>query len=165
MDRDVAERLLDRTHAFIPRIDARVSFLFTITGAQLAIAVVNLRVEDFSHLTITLLAVAYLVSAGWVVVCLYNSTFPQLENSRRSLLFFKDISGFSREDYVHAASTASPDELLEDILSQVWRNAQIVDEKYRLLRWAWRGTWVSLVLWICLLASSSWIYQRIPAVG
>ena len=128
---EAVERQLDRVQAFMPRIDARVSAMFAIVSAQIAIAAINLQIDDFRVWWVAVPSVMFFTLAGFCVFCLYRCIHPNLVGGSNSLVFFGTIAKMREAEYIDKMRAVSEEEYIKDVLGQVWRNSEIVAEKYK----------------------------------
>jgi hypothetical protein len=158
------ERQLDRIGAFYPRLDAKVSALFAIASAQLAVAALNLSANDLKLWWITVPLAFFLFAICWTLINLYRCAYPHLEGGNRSLIYFKEIAALRESEYIEQLEAADQAALKEDVAGQIWRNSEIVCCKYRYLKSATIAAMLSLLPWSILLASTSLTHLRIPVV-
>lgn len=113
----------------------------------------------------SLCAIAALVSL-WLGL---NAVIPVLRSTKEpkkyhSLVFFQHVAEFgSAAEYVAAVTTATPDELAEDLARQTHAIAQILAEKFWYLTWSTRlVVFVELpafLVLVLMLASSTFFAQ------
>jgi len=159
-----AERQLDRVQSFFPRIDSKVSAIFAITAAQLAIAALNLSREDLVHWYVWVLMALFIGGVGWTMISLYFCTYPHLGGGDASLTYFKKIAEMSEEEFDGRYKALTHSELQDDFIRQVWRNAQIVNIKYWYLRNATISSMLSLAPWTLLLLAVTLAQGDVPLV-
>jgi hypothetical protein len=147
-----AQDQLNLVMAFFPRVDAKISVLLGIDLAMLAfLAAKAPKLELWEGRLLFAGIPLFLLGASlWH---LYRASFPQLEGGRESLIYFREIAsrteGKFMEEYKKQSSTA----YLNDLLSQVWRNAQILAQKFDHLKTAFLLMAWSIVPWLVTLAS------------
>lgn len=155
---------LDRTQGFFGRVEGKASFLLAVDLALLGSVAVALPVKDLSSVG----GVSGLVAATFLsfsLVNLYAAFYPHLKNPQSSLIFFADIARLTAADYQARIRAASPAELAEDALCQVWRNAQILDKKFKRSRSAFLLTAAALPFWLCVLSTSTLSAGAVPGVS
>lgn len=165
MTLETAERQLDRIQSFFPRIDAKVSALFAIAAGQIAIAAVNLSIDDWRRWWVAVPAAAFILIVGWALLNLYRCAFPHLEGGNQSLVYFNEIAKLRESEYIDRYTAVSQADLLNDITGQIWRNAEIVKCKYGYLKRATIAAMLSLIPWTCLLAATSLTHWKMPALS
>lgn len=162
---EIAERQLDRVQTFFPRIDSKVSAIFAITSAQIAVAALNVTSDDLGVWWIFLLLACFVGGAGWTMLSLYYCTYPHLKGGESSLIYFKKIAERSEADYATRYGAITEDELKADFIKQIWRNSQIVDTKYWYLKNATIASMLSLIPWGLLLLNTTLAKGKVPVVG
>lgn len=149
------ERQLDRMQAFFPRLDSKATSLFAIDSAMLAVASARFRPDHmdnwYTALPAALFVVAIVLSLGFFFV----ASVPNVKGGGTSLIFFGSIAPRTEGQYAAECDAASEADLLRDFRQQVWRNAQILREKYRYVRYAFIAMASSIAPWCWYLAASS----------
>jgi hypothetical protein len=159
---EAMERQLDRLLTFFPRVDSKVSSLFAVTSAQLAVAALNLTLNDLKVWWITGCVVVFALCALWVMVHLYRCAYPHLEGGQQSLIYFAEIVKKQSHAYVRAIDNVKNDAYREDVAGQIYRNAEILCLKYRFLKRATIGASVSTLPWSALLLATSLSHWKLP---
>jgi len=165
LSQEALERQLDRLLTFFPRIDAKVSALFAVTSAQIAIAALNLTLDDLKQWWVSGAAVVFGLCAVWVIVHLYRCAYPHLEGGRSSLVYFAQIADVREAEYIRGILTVTPAAYREDIAGQIWRNAEILCCKYRFLKRATIGASFGVLPWSVLLLATSLAHWTIPIIS
>jgi hypothetical protein len=158
------ERQLDRIQQFFPRIDAKVSALFAVASAQIAIAAINLSTNDLKLWWVAVPLAAFLLIITWAMFNLYRVAYPHLDGGNASLVYFREIAKLRESDYISKLGALSSDEFKADLAGQVWRNSEIVGCKYRFLKLATISAMLSLIPWTVLLVATSLTHGRFPVV-
>lgn len=159
---EVAERHLAALQSFHPRIDGKVSAIFAVSSAQLALVAVNVTMDDFLIWYKASLAAAFIVITVAVHVNLYLSTYPQLAAGSRAFTFFGHVSRMGEAEFISEYTALTVDQLLHDFSRQIWRNSQIVAAKYHYLKIASISLFISLIPWTLLLAILSLSEWKLP---
>ncbi|MET4594563.1 MULTISPECIES: Pycsar system effector family protein [unclassified Sphingomonas] len=159
---EALERQLDRLLTFFPRIDSKVSALFAVTSAQLAVAALNLTLNDLKVWWITGCLVAFALCALWVMIHLYRCAYPHLEGGQQSLIYFAEIVKKQSHAYVRSIDSVKGEVFREDLAGQIYRNAEILCLKYRFLKRATVGASVSTLPWVALLLATSLSHWKMP---
>lgn len=159
---EALERQLDRLLTFFPRVDSKVTSLFAVTSAQLAVAALNLTLSDLKVWWITGVLIAFVLCAAWVMVHLYRCTYPHLEGGQQSLIYFAEIVKKQPHAYVRAIDSVKLEAYREDVAGQIYRNAEILCLKYRFLKRATIGASVSIIPWSALLLATSLSHWKLP---
>lgn len=161
-DCDVAERQLDRVLGFFPRIDTKASALFAISSAELAVAAVNMQLDDFKSWYIAIPASGFFLLVAVVFVLLYKCAYPHLDGGTNSLIYFREIAKLTEADYVRRYTSYVHSERLNDLSGQIWRNAQIASLKFQYLKWGTIALMLSLIPWTALLLATSLTHWKAP---
>lgn len=142
---------LDRMQAFFGRVEGKASFLFAVNLALLGSSAVAIPLKTPGS-PAGFIGLAALALLGFSMVNLYAAFYPHLTNSRTSLLYFADIAQISATDFRHRIRAASSADRADDALCQVWRNAEILDKKFKRSRSAFLLTGGAIPFWLTLLA-------------
>lgn len=162
---EVAERQLALVQSFIPRLDSKVSALFAIVSAQLAVAALNLTAADLPKWYVTIPLTVFLSMIAWTYLNLYRCAFPHLDGGQASLVYFAEIAKRRESDFVTQFMDVSVTDLTNDICGQIWRNSEIVTCKFKYLKSATQWAMGSLLPWAIVLISASFSNGRIPIIS
>src|SRR5437660_9840787 len=126
---EVAAAQLDRVLAFFPRADAKGSVLLAVDTGMLAVLASNSPPSSSFDwiILITLLPVLLLGMSLWH---LYMGAFPSLKGGHDSLIYFREISNRTEYRFIEEFIAQLDEARLKDVLSQVWRNSEILREKF-----------------------------------
>ncbi len=161
---EAADRQLDRTHNFFPRIDGKISTLFAIVTGQIAVAAINLDAENLKHIWIWLPGIAYTLLTLISMHHLYDATYPQLEGGESSLIYFAEVAKMEESEFKKNFCDLSDSEYLDQISSQIWRNSQIVDKKFSDLKSATRAIMLATLPWAMLIVSAAVLAKKVPVL-
>jgi hypothetical protein len=156
------ERQLDRTQAFIPRLDTKVSAVFAIQAGQIAVASLNLTFGDLKIWWIAAPLAVFLATAAFVIFNLYRCTYPHLKGGNSSLIYFNEIAKLREAEFIQRFGALSTAEFKNDLAAQIWRNAEIACLKYGYLRQATVAAMLSLLPWTGLLLATSLAHWTLP---
>jgi len=153
IDKLVAARdQLNRTLTFFSRVDSKASVILGVnTGllavlATRAVPLVALRWEWVPiGLTLLLLGISF-----WN---LYRQAFPSLAGGHQSLIYFREIAVRTEPKFIDEWLRMTDDEQLKEILSQVWRNSEILKQKFDHLKWAFYSLALAILPWIVALVA------------
>ena len=160
-----AERQLDRTQAFFSRIDAKQSALLATALAMIAVYAVNLNVADLASVYVILLGLVFGALLLLTFYYLLKCAVPHLKGGGgRSLYFFSTISGKSESMFVQEYRAATEERMIDDALEQVWRNSEIVAQKFRHLKSATICIVLSAAPWTATLVLASVAHHRLPLI-
>lgn len=162
---EAAERQLALIQGFFPRIDGKVSALFAIMSAQIAIAAVNVSTKNLTEWYVGFPLTAFLLAAAAVYAFLYRCSYPHLEGGHNSLVYFAEIAKRREADFVRDYLAISVASLAEDVSGQIWRNSQIVDCKFRFLKLATQFAMFSVIPWSFVLIATSYSNGRLPLIS
>lgn len=130
--------------SFFPRVETKLSFLFGLNVALLGLAFVNIALDQFEHWYTAIPCIAFLVIIALSFINLYYANYPDLRGGKGSLIYFQEIAARTESSFISEFSGASQKDLNEQVLAQVWRNAEILTQKFKRLQRAFLLTLVSL---------------------
>lgn len=159
-----AERQLALVQSFFPRIDSKVSALFAISSGQIAVAALNLTLDDLKLWYVAIPAALFVVAVCAVVWNLYRCTYPHLDGGAQSLVYFAEIAKRTESDYIKRYREVTDKDLTEDLIGQIWRNSEIVAEKYKYLKIATVTAMLSLLPWALLLTATTLTKWQMPTL-
>ncbi len=138
--------------SFFPRVDAKLSTVLAIdTGMLAALSASVPSLQKLSvWMAITPFATTALLAASYVY--LYRGGFPNVKGGHASVVYFKEIARRTEAKFIEEYSRHTPDSLRADVLGQVWRNSEILTEKFRCLKLAFIFMAVGTIPWIISLA-------------
>lgn len=146
---------LNRTMTFFPRVDGKASVVLAVNTSILALMAT--KAAPYSQLrwdwipiglTLLLLAISF-----WN---LYKEAFPHLEGGQQSRLYFREIAALTEAKYLESWNGMNDHQYLNDLLSQVWRNSEILTKKFNYLKKAYTSLALALVPWLVLLVLLAW---------
>jgi hypothetical protein len=138
---------LDRVLAFFPRADAKGSVLLAVDTGMLAVLASNSPpAASFDWwILIALLPVILLAVSLWH---LYMGAFPSLKGGHESLIYFREISKRTESRFIEEFLAQPDDGLVKDLLSQVWRNSEILKAKFDHISSAFNWTALAILPWM-----------------
>ena len=142
---------LNRVLAFFPRVDAKMSVVLAVdTGmlAFLAAKIPSLTSLLPWEIAVALLPVALICGSLWH---LYKGAFPSLEGGALSLIYFREIAKRTEAKFIDEFIKQSEEEYLKDMLGQVWRNSEILKEKFDHLKYAFILLALAILPWVVAL--------------
>jgi hypothetical protein len=152
----LALQQLDRMLAFFPRVEGKASFLFALDLSLVgtAFAVVSWKATQENLLFAILLGLVALLCAGSLVF-LYFAYAPHLAPAKSpSMLYFRDVESLGVGALSDKWRSITEDEMLDDVLHQIQRNAEILTKKFNATEGAFTLTAFSIVPWFVLLVLS-----------
>lgn len=159
---DLADRHLDRMNSFHPRIDAKVTTVAAWLSVELAVVALNTKLVDLKATYVWLPFVIYVLCSAIAAFFLWQCVFPDTRGGAASLTYFAEIAKRDQADFVRDYKAASEAALLDDLSGQIWRNAEIVCDKYRAVQWAIRFATGSLASVIVTLIATSIVHETLP---
>jgi len=152
---EAASTQLDRVLGFFPRVETKISALFAVDVAMLALLALNASANDLSVWYLALLfglSTLALVASIWF---LYEASFPQLKGGDSSLVYFKEIARRTEANFIKEMRAADLKAYVDDLLGQVWRNSEILNAKFHGVRWAFICTAAAVPVWFVALIIAS----------
>lgn len=152
---EVGQRAKDQLNlvlGFFVRADAKISVLLGVDLAMLALLAARTPKLQLWEGRLLFAAVPMLL-LGWSLWHLYRASFPQLDGGRESLVYFREIASRTESKFIEDYKQQSGAAYASDLLSQVWRNSQILAQKFDHLRSAFLFMAWSIVPWLVTLAS------------
>jgi hypothetical protein len=101
------------------------------------------------------MAIAPIITTGLIVVSyvfLYRGGFPNLKGGHSSVIYFKDIAKRNESNFIEEYERQTPESLRKDVLAQVWRNSEILSQKFHSLRIAFVWMALAAIPWSISLA-------------
>ncbi len=146
---DYAKWALERNVGWIAQAEVKVAAAITMNIALISsLAVAYTTVTGRSHWAIGFSCASgflLLVGMGYAARVL----FPDTKNDKKSFVFFaKIVEGRTVDEFDAAFRAASEDDLMLDLVDQVYRNASIATAKHLAVKRAIGFTLVGGALWI-----------------
>lgn len=143
-----ANKTLSRQLLWVSAADSKVPSTFAINAAMLG--VLAALIPPIANWTIPGTIVPAL-SGILLLASMFSlalATFPRLTGPKESLIYFGGIITRNENLYVQEMRNVTDDILVEDILKQVYINAEIAQSKFSCVKWAMIQTFVSFPLWL-----------------
>jgi hypothetical protein len=137
--------------SFFSRVETKSSVVLAINTAMLAVLASNLPSPDKFEIQMNIGVVAAVLIARsyW---CLFRAGFPILEGGTTSLIYFREIAGRKESRFIEDFTEQTDDEHLTDILRQVYRNSEILAQKFDYLKRAFVAMLWAIIPWVITLA-------------
>jgi hypothetical protein len=138
--------------SFFSRVDAKLSTILAVDSGM--IAALSASVPPLAQVS-AWMAIAPAIATALMVasyIYLYKGGFPDVRGGHQSCVYFKEIANRTEAKFIDDYSRQTPDSLRLDVLGQVWRNSEILTEKYRCLRIAFICMAVGAIPWALSLA-------------
>jgi hypothetical protein len=148
---DSAKDQLNRILGFFSRVDSKASVLLAVNTGMLAILVSNMPpVRSFDwRMLIVAVPLFFSAMSYWH---LYKEAFPNLKGGHDSLIYFREISKRTESRFIEEFRSQRDDAYLNDLLSQIWRNSEILTEKFDHIHLAFNYLTLAIVPWLLSLA-------------
>lgn len=161
-DLEVIERQLDRVLGFFPRVESRISGIFTFNSIILAISALNITAQDVKLWYVCVPAIAILAALLCSYFHLFHANFPDIKGGEGSLIFFAEIKKKTEANYRDDLVGCTEEKLRNDLIGQIWRNSQILCAKYEGVRSAifWSG--LAMIPFVLFLIATAVVHGRIP---
>jgi len=144
---EAAAAQLDRVLAFFPRADAKGSVLLAVDTGMLAVLASNFPPSS-SFDRMTLLTLLPVLMVGISLWHLYMGAFPSLKGGHDSLIYFREISKRTESKFIEEFTAQSEEAHIKDLLSQTWRNSEILKEKFNHISSAFNWTALAILPWL-----------------
>ncbi len=142
---------LTRVLAFFPRVDTVGSVLLGVDLGMLALlANKALPVKFFDWQTF--LAVVATLLIGGSLYHLFRGYFPRLTGGWNSLIYFREIAQRTEAEFNLGFRSLTEQTYLDELLSQIWRNSEILTQKFNHLVRAFIFLAWAIVPWLIALA-------------
>lgn len=161
-DIERAEGQLDRILGFFPRVEARITALFAAVTVILGFSALNIGYSDLTKWYVSIPAVLLVLILCCAYYFLYKANFPDIQGGHDSIIYFSEIQKRTERMYIEKYEETSDDDYRRDLLGQVWRNSQILSEKYKNIKYAIYCLAASMVPFVVVLTASALINSRLP---
>jgi Family of unknown function (DUF5706) len=150
---DLARDQLNRVLGFFPRVDAKISVLLSVAIAMLALLAGKAPIKELQwNSRPALLAVLALALIALSLIFLYQASFPRLVGGHLSLLYFREIAKRQEAAFITEFCEQTEEAFLKDVLAQVWRNSEILKQKYDYIKYSFIVLLCALPPWLIALA-------------
>ena len=148
---DASKDQLTRVLAFFPRVDSVSSVLLGVDLGMLALLANKMLPLKFSEWHVYLATVPALLVCG-SLYHLFRGYFPKLSGGWHSLIYFREIAQRTETEFVSGFRDQTEEAYIQDLLTQTWRNSQILTEKFNHLSKAFLFLAWAIVPWLIVLA-------------
>jgi len=137
--------------SFFPRVDAKLSVLLAVNTGMLAVLATNTPPPaKLSWLGATAAIIAVLLIAASICF-LYQGAFPRLKGGFASLVYFREIALRTEHKFIEDFKGQTEEQRINDLLGQVWRNSEILKQKFDALKIAFILLAIAIVPWLSSL--------------
>jgi|ERR1039458_1276037 hypothetical protein len=153
-----AQWVLERNLAWGAAAEVKVGVIVAMdTGMLGALASLFGGLYAYERTTwITALTIAAAAILGIAIACAASAVLPRMEGPVRSFIFFGKIVKDQAPDYSDKFRRATAQQILDDCLAQIHRNAEIVCQKFIWVRRAMGWSFLGVVPWVLAIALIHW---------
>lgn len=148
MSIEKAEKILDRQLWWVRAADAKVVPVFTINIAMLVVVSALIRLLNSWTTPTAIFTTLCVLPLVLSIIFLAVAIFPRTTGPKGSNIFFGDITKKKKDVFINEFGEMTDDSYLEDVLSQVYRNAEIAEEKYKFIKYSIIASFASLPFWL-----------------
>jgi Family of unknown function (DUF5706) len=151
---------LNRVLGFFARIENKSSALFAINTGMAALFGVHLQ---WANLAVWYIAIPGIATVGLIaasLLYLYFAANPQLNGGARSIVYFREIAARTEADYLKEMKACSAENYTDQLLAQVWRNSEILSQKFDYVRRAFICTAAGVLPWAFTLLAAGFQNAR-----
>jgi len=146
---------LNRTLGFFPRVDTKASVILAVDTSMLAF--LASKASPYTPLRWEWIPIAAaVVLLGVSLWHLYREAFPQLDGGQQSLMYFREVAKRTEVKYLTEWKQLTDAQYLDDLLGQVWRNSEILKQKFNHVRVAFNCLALAITPWLIAIAWLSW---------
>jgi hypothetical protein len=140
---------------FFARVDAKASVVLAINTGMLAVLASNappLRKMSVLAGIAAVITVLIIAASLWF---LYRIAFPSLAGGHRSLIYFREIAQRTESTFIDEFTQQDHQARSKDVLGQVWRNSEILKQKFDALKVAFILMAIAIFPWVFAVAMFS----------
>ena len=160
----LAERQLDRTQLFFPRVDSKATGLFAVAAGELALLLINVKYGDLKIWYVAIPVALTVLLLLWVFACLHRCAHPETRGGAGSLVYFQEIAARTETNYVKEYLAGTEESLAADFAGQTWRNSEILTHKFDYVKKASVALAWSLLPFFLALLALSLLHSQLPQV-
>ena len=134
----VAEKNLERLLEWVNRVDNKSLIVLGIVTGMLGVLATFAPPINLWNWFMAIFAIVSVIVLVTSLLCICLCSYPQTKGSSNSLLYFGSVAKYNAEQYREAFLKQSAEEYLNDLLEQCRRNSEILDRKFKSLKWAYR---------------------------
>lgn len=151
VDHASAREQLDLVLGFFERAESKLSVVLTLSVAMLGVFATKVMPVSALSIPACVAGVVYLAVFAVISLKLYDAHSANLKGGHNSLVYFSEIAKRPEAAFIQEYLAASDDDLTRDVLGQVWRNAQILAERFGYISAAQRALAISILPWAAFL--------------
>lgn len=141
---------LSRVLGFFPRVDAVASVVLGVDLGMLALLANGALPQKAFDWRMAFAALPVLL-IGFSLLHLFRGYFPRLTGGWLSLIYFREIAQRLEADFIREFRDQDEDAYVNDLLSQVWRNSEILTQKFDHLSKAFKFLALAIIPWLIAL--------------
>lgn len=151
----VSQWILERNLHWIAAAEVKVAVIVALDTAMLGTLAAAFSALDPTERTAwaVLLSTVSVCFLGAALFCARMCVLPRMEGPQSSFVFFRRIVEREASDYAEAFKKASDEQLLDDCLAQIHRNAQIACDKHQWVRAGMMWSFLALPVWVLALGA------------
>jgi hypothetical protein len=152
-----AQWILERQLQWIAQAEVKIGVLVTLDIAMLGgIFATYSGTQIHTHWATGTsgCAIAFLCFA---LFCAAMCLLPRLKAPHPSIIFFGTIAQKAASDFVTEVIAKTDQQILEDLLCQIHRNAEIARDKHTWVRRAQYGSFIAAPFWIAAVLILVWL--------
>ncbi len=138
--------------SFFPRVDLKASVVLAVDTGMTGFLAAHLPTLDSMSWWEFLGPACTIALLAWSFWYLYKGAFPRLKGGEGSLVYFREIARRTETKFVDEFMSQQEPGYVKDVLGQVWRNSQILKEKFDDLRCSFIFTALAVLPWTISLA-------------
>jgi hypothetical protein len=158
---DLAEKNLEFLLDWVGRHDYKSSIIFGIGTGMLGVIATFAPDQAFWYCEMIISAGISIFFLLLTLLLVYLGNYPRLEGRSDSLFYFGSICQKSRKQYQKRFSKRTKEEFLADILEQCHRNSEILNKKFKYLKYAFISLLISVIPWLITI----YLFRSITAIG
>jgi hypothetical protein len=150
----MAQWVLERNLAWIAAAEVKVGVIVAIDIAMLGgLAAAYMASDQVTRTAWALLCILSAAgTAALAIFCAAMSVMPRTNGPNRSLFFFGCIVEMDSATYSDEFRKVANTKLLDDLTTQIHRNAEIAVTKFRWVRKSMGWSFLSVIPWIAAIA-------------
>lgn len=158
---DNSSKQLERVLGFFTRVETKAAALFAVDLGMIGFMASQLNVADLGYVYTLLTGATTFGLLGLSVWYIYWTFYPDLHQGvSTSSVYFGYIAKLTRENFIGKMLSLSREEYALDVLDQVWRNADILDKKFRYVKRAFLFSSLALPFWFEFLATLALLHSH-----
>jgi hypothetical protein len=142
-----AKDQLDLVLSFFSRVDAKASVVLAVDTGMAGYLASRLPPPNTVVPWLLLTPLLAFALVGFSLWHLYKGAFPSLAGGNLSLVYFREIAKRTESKFIDEFTEQSEANYAKDVLGQVWRNSEILVEKFNHLKCAFIFMALAVVPW------------------